>query len=45
MAAAAALLVSANAFSSGFQVMTHGARASGMGLAYAGIGGAPTAVF
>ena len=45
MAAAAALLVSANAFSSGFQVMTHGARASGMGLAYAGISGDPTSVF
>ena len=45
MAAVAALLVSANAFSSGFQVMTHGARASGMGLAYAGISGDPTSVF
>ena len=45
MAAAAALLVSANAFSSGFQVMTHGARATGMGLAYAGIAGDPTAIF
>ena len=33
------------ALSSGFQVMTHGARATGMGLAYAGIGGDPTAIF
>ncbi len=45
LAAAAALLVSSNAFSSGFQVMTHGARATGMGLAYAGVGGDPTSIF
>lgn len=45
MAAAAALLVSADAYPSGFQVMTQGARASGMGLAYAGVGGDPTAIF
>jgi long-chain fatty acid transport protein len=45
LAAVAALFVSAEAFPSGFQVMTHGARASGMGLAYAGIGGDPTAIF
>lgn len=38
-------LSSSPAFSSGFQVMTHGARATGMGLAYAGIGGDPTAIF
>jgi long-chain fatty acid transport protein len=45
MAAAAAFFVSADAFPSGFQVMTQGARASGMGLAYAGVGGDPTAIF
>jgi len=43
--AVAGLLVTAPAFPSGFQVMTHGARASGMGLAYAGVGGDPTAIF
>lgn len=39
------LLCSVPAFPSGFQVMTHGARASGMGLAYAGISGDPTSIF
>ena len=43
--AVAGLLVTAPAFPSGFQVMTHGARATGMGLAYAGVGGDPTALF
>lgn len=43
--AVAGLLVTAPAFPSGFQVMTHGARAAGMGLAYAGVGGDPTAIF
>jgi long-chain fatty acid transport protein len=43
--AVAGLLVTAPAFPSGFQVMTHGARATGMGLAYAGVGGDPTAIF
>ncbi len=43
--AVAGLLVTAPAFSSGFQVMAHGARATGMGLAYAGVGGDPTAIF
>ncbi len=43
--AVAGLLVTAPALSSGFQVMTHGARATGMGLAYAGVGGDPTAIF
>jgi long-chain fatty acid transport protein len=43
--AAAGFLVSVPAFPSGFQVMSHGARASGMGLAYAGVGGDPTAIF
>ncbi len=38
-------LVSSPAYPSGFQVMTHGARAAGMGLAYAGVGGDPTAIF
>ena len=38
-------LTSSPAFPSGFQVMTHGARATGMGLAYAGVGGDPTAIF
>ncbi len=38
-------LVSSPASPSGFQVMTHGARAAGMGLAYAGVGGDPTAIF
>lgn len=45
VAAVAAFLVSAEAFPSGFQVMTHGARASGMGLAYAAVSGDPTAIF
>jgi long-chain fatty acid transport protein len=45
LAAVAALFVSADAFPSGFQIMTHGARATGMGLAYAGVGGDPTAIF
>jgi len=45
LAAAAAFLVSTNAFPSGFQVMTQGARASGMGLAFAGVTGDPTSVF
>jgi long-chain fatty acid transport protein len=44
-AAAVGFLISAPASPSGFQVMTHGARASGMGLAYAGVGGDPTAIF
>jgi long-chain fatty acid transport protein len=39
------LLVSSPALPSGFQVMTHGARAAGMGLAYAGMSGDPTTIF
>jgi long-chain fatty acid transport protein len=44
-AAAAAFLVSADAYPSGFQVMAQGARASGMGLAFAGVSGDPTSIF
>ena len=39
------VLVSARAFPSGFQVMTQGARATGMGLAFAGVADDPTAIF
>ena len=38
-------LVSRPAFPAGFQVMVHGARAAGMGLAYAGMSGDPTTIF
>ena len=38
-------LVSRPAFSAGFQIMVHGARAAGMGLAYAGMSGDPTTIF
>ena len=38
-------LASAPAFPSGFQVMTQGARATGMGLAFAGVADDPSAVF
>ncbi|MEP6994574.1 MAG: outer membrane protein transport protein, partial [Acidobacteriota bacterium] len=40
-----ALLVSAPALPSGFQVMTQGARATGMGLAFTGVADDPSAVF
>jgi long-chain fatty acid transport protein len=39
------LLVSAPATPSGFQVMTQGARATGMGLAFAGVANDPSAIF
>jgi long-chain fatty acid transport protein len=39
------LLSSAPAFPSGFQVMTQGARATGMGLAFAGVADDPSAIF
>jgi long-chain fatty acid transport protein len=39
------LLVSVRAYPSGFQVMTQGARATGMGLAFTGIADDPTAIF
>ena len=39
------LLVSAPATPSGFQVMTQGARATGMGLAFAGVADDPSAIF
>jgi long-chain fatty acid transport protein len=39
------VLVSAQAFPSGFQVMTQGARATGMGLAFTGIADDPSAIF
>ena len=39
------VLVSARAFPSGFQVMTQGARATGMGLAFTGIADDPSAIF
>ena len=38
-------LAAAPAFPSGFQVMTQGARATGMGLAFAGIADDPSAIF
>jgi long-chain fatty acid transport protein len=39
------LLLSVPALPSGFQVMTQGARATGMGLAFAGVADDPTAIF
>jgi long-chain fatty acid transport protein len=39
------LLVSRPAFPSGFQVMTQGAKATGMGLAFAGVADDPSALF
>ncbi|MGH9442990.1 MAG: OmpP1/FadL family transporter, partial [Thermoanaerobaculia bacterium] len=39
------LLAAAPAFPSGFQVMTQGAKATGMGLAFAGIADDPSAIF
>jgi long-chain fatty acid transport protein len=39
------VLVCARAFPSGFQVMTQGARATGMGLAFAGVADDPSAIF
>jgi long-chain fatty acid transport protein len=39
------LLVSAPVFPSGFQVMTQGAKATGMGLAFAGVADDPSALF
>jgi len=39
------LLSSAPAFPSGFQVMTQGAKATGMGLAFAGVADDPSAIF
>lgn len=39
------LLASAPAYPSGFQVMTQGARATGMGLAFAGVADDPSAIF
>lgn len=39
------VLVSGRAYPSGFQVMTQGARATGMGLAFAGIADDPSAIF
>ena len=39
------LLVSRPAFPSGFQVMTQGAKATGMGLAFAGVADDPSAIF
>lgn len=44
-AAVVGLLASAPAFPSGFQVMTQGAKATGMGLAFAGIADDPSAIF
>lgn len=38
-------LVSSPAFPSGFQVMTQGAKATGMGLAFAGVADDPSAIF
>jgi len=43
--AAMGILVSGRAYPSGFQVMTQGARATGMGLAFAGVADDPTAIF
>jgi long-chain fatty acid transport protein len=43
--AAIGFLTAAPAFPSGFQIMVHGARAAGMGLAYAGMSGDPTTIF
>ena len=43
--AAMGILVSVRAYSSGFQVMSQGARATGMGLAFAGVADDPTAIF
>ncbi|HTY42770.1 MAG TPA: outer membrane protein transport protein [Thermoanaerobaculia bacterium] len=44
-AAAIGLLVAGPAFPSGFQVMTQGAKATGMGLAFAGVADDPSAIF
>jgi len=43
--AALGFLISTNAFPSGFQVMTQGAKATGMGLAFAGVADDPSAIF
>jgi long-chain fatty acid transport protein len=43
--ALALLLVAAPAFPSGFQVNTHGAKAMGMGLAFAAVADDPSAIF
>ena len=40
-----ALLVASPAFPSGFQIMTQGARATGMGLAFTAVADDPTAIF
>lgn len=42
---AAGFLISSPAFPSGFQVMTQGAKATGMGLAFAGVADDPSAIF
>ncbi len=42
---AAGFLISSPAFASGFQVMTQGAKATGMGLAFAGVADDPSAIF
>lgn len=44
-AAAVGFLTSSPAYPSGFQVMSQGAKASGMGLAFAGIADDPSAIF
>ncbi|HEY1433983.1 MAG TPA: outer membrane protein transport protein, partial [Thermoanaerobaculia bacterium] len=38
-------LIGTNAYPSGFQVMTQGAKATGMGLAFAGVADDPSAIF
>jgi len=43
--AAAGLLVASPAFPSGFQIMTQGARATGMGLAFTAVANDPSAIF
>src|SRR5438105_13378932 len=43
--ALAGLLITAPALPSGFQIMTQGARATGMGLAFTGIADDPSAIF
>ncbi len=43
--AAAGLLAAAPAFPSGFQIMTQGARATGMGLAFTAVADDPSAIF
>ena len=42
---AAGLLVAAPAFPAGFQIMSQGARANGMGLAFSAVADDPTAIF